>query len=192
MAEIKPEQASLQRITGRSPATPPAVVRYGRAAADGIDLYVDAAGAEEVVCDARKLGLRGDTLVFDEFAQRVLPGRRSGGNLTFRTSAGPALVQLGSKVTLVRGLLARIEESLQEQSRQRKMDRELGTPFVHRAWAGFCQGWTADNTVARSGKVSLKATGGAYTNDAPMEIRQPAGRGAEPLSSTRRRRRRSC
>ena len=50
--------------------------------------------------DAAKLGVRADTLVFDELAGRVLGATRAAGTLTFKTAAGPSVVQLASAPTV--------------------------------------------------------------------------------------------
>jgi hypothetical protein len=166
--EMGPRQAEFGLITGRSPATPPAIFRYGANAADGIMLYADSGKAEEVTCDAKRLGLPEDALVFDEFAERVLPGRRSGGALTFRTARGPSLIQLGNQAALLRSILARVEAELTQQLLQRAMDRELATRYPQKVWPNFCQGWKLDTNVAHSGRCSLRAEGGTYTAPTPQ------------------------
>jgi hypothetical protein len=98
--EVKGAEAALDRITGRSAITPPAVIRFGSDIGRGIYLYVDSGRPEEVACEARKLGVRADTIVYDEFSGRILEARRAGDTLTFRTPAGPDLVQLGMHLYL--------------------------------------------------------------------------------------------
>ncbi len=168
VAEVKRREAGLDYITGRSPETAPRIARYGRDAAEGIYLFVDSGQPEEVVCDARKLGLGAETLVFDEFVGRVLEAKRAAGALTFKTPEGPSVVQLASAPTLVKSLLARIGEGLRLQLTQRALDRELGTRFPHKAWSRFCQGGKWDVTVARTGKGSLAVVGGTYTATMPQ------------------------
>jgi hypothetical protein len=121
-----------------------------------------------VVCDAQKLRVRSDTLVFDEFAARVLEAKRTAGVLTFKTPAGPSVVQLASASTVAKSLLARTAESLREQLAQRALDRELGSRFPHKAWARFCQAGKWDATVAHTGKRSLAVLGGTYIATMPQ------------------------
>jgi hypothetical protein len=166
--ELKRREAGLDRITGRSPETPPLIARYGRDVADGVYLFVDSGRPEEVVCDAQKLGVRSDTLVFDEFAGRVLEGKRAAGALVFKTIEGPSVVQLGSAITVAKSILARIAEGLRVQLTQRALDRELGIRFPHKAWSRFCQAGKWDTAVARTGKSSLAVVGGTYTATMPQ------------------------
>ena len=166
--EEKGADADLQRITGRSPATPGVVARYGQNIAGGIYLYVDSGKPEEVSCNARKLGITPDTIVFDELAEKRLNSRLGGGTLRFRTSNGLSIVQLGSRGTVARNLLARVEENLKQQLTQRKMDRELGFDLLHKAWPSFCQGWKMDKGAAFSGQRSLYVEGGIYTGVMPQ------------------------
>ena len=166
--ELKRREVGLDRITGRSPETAPLVARYGSDLAGGIYLFVDSGRPEEVVCDAQKLGVRADTLVFDEFASRVLEAKRDVGTLTFKTPEGPSVVQLASAPVLVKNILARSAENFRLQLTQRALDRELGIRFPHRAWSRFCQAGKWDATVARTGKGSLAVTGGAYTGPMPQ------------------------
>jgi len=166
--EVKRQEAGLDRITGRSPETVPMVARYGRDVANGTYLFVDSGQPEEVVCDAQKLGVRTDTLVFDELAGRVLEAKLDAGSLTFKTTAGPSVIQLGSAPTVVTSILIRIAEGLRLQLTQRALDRELGTRFPHKAWSRFCQAGKWDATVARTGKSSLTVVGGTYTATMPQ------------------------
>jgi hypothetical protein len=166
--ELKRREAGLDRITGRSPETAPLVARYGRNVAGGVYLFVDSGRPEEVVCDARKLGVRADTLVFDEFAGRVLEARRGAGGLRFKTPEGPSVVQLASPHTVVKSILTRIAEGLRLQLTQRALDRELGVRFPHKAWSRFCQAAKWDATVAHTGHGSLAVLGGTYTATMPQ------------------------
>ena len=160
--------AGIDRITGRFSDTPPAIVRYGRDVANGIYLFVDSGQPEEAVCDVQKLGLRGDTMVYDEFAERVLETNRTAGGLTFKTLEGPSVVQLASPTTIATNLLRRTADSLRLQLTQRALDREMGIRFPHKAWSRFCQGGKWDAAVARSGKSSLAVAGGTYTGVMPQ------------------------
>ncbi len=168
VAEVRGHEAGLDRITGRSEETAPLIARYGHDIADGIYLFVDSGQSEEVVCDAQKLGVRADTLVFDEFAGRVLEAERAAGSLTFKTLEGPRVVQLANAPTVAKNILARTAEGLRLQLTQRALDRELGTRFPHRAWSRFCQAGKWDATVARTGKGSLAVVGGTYTATMPQ------------------------
>ncbi len=166
--EVQRREVGLDRITGRSPETGPLIARYGRDVANGIYLFVDSGQPEEVVCDAQQLGVRADTLVFDEFAGRVLEAKLGKGALTFKTSEGPRVVQLGSAPTVVKNILARTAEGLRLQLTQRALDRELGTAFPRKAWSRFCQAGKWDATVARTGRGSLAVVGGTYTATMPQ------------------------
>jgi hypothetical protein len=166
--EVKPREAGLDRITGRSADTAPLIARYGRDVADGIYLFLDSGQPEEVVCDAEKLGVRADTVVFDEFNGRVLEATQTAGALSFKTFEGPSVVQLASVPTVVKSLLARTAEGLRLQLTQRALDRDLGTRFPHKAWSRFCQAGKWDTTVAHTGKGSLAVAGGTYTGTMPQ------------------------
>ena len=166
--EVKRNEAGLDRITGRSQDTRPLITRYGRDVANGIYLFVDSGQPEEVVCDAQKLGVLADTLVFDEFAGRVLEAKRAAGALSFKTPEGPSVVQLASASTVAKSILARTAEGLRLQLTQRELDRQLGTRFPHKAWSRFCQAGKWDATVARTGKGSLAVVGGTYTATMPQ------------------------
>jgi hypothetical protein len=166
--EAKRREAGLARITGRSPGTAPVIIRFGGDVASGIYLFVDSGRPEEVICDAQKLSLHGDTLVFDEFAGQVLEARRAAGTLTFKTVEGPSVVQLGSAATVAKNLLARVADGLRWQLTQRALDRELGIRFPRKAWSRFCQAAKWDTTVARTGKSSLGVVGGTYTATMPQ------------------------
>jgi len=102
--ERKRPEAGLDGITGRSQETVPLVVRYGRGMADGVYLFVDSGRPEEVICNAQKLGVRADTLVFDEFAGRVLKANRTADAFSFNTIEGPSVVQLGSVSTVAKNI----------------------------------------------------------------------------------------
>jgi len=166
--EVKRRAAGLDRITGRSSETPPLVARFGRDVASGVYLFVDSGQPEQVICDSQRLGVRADTLVFDEFAGRVLPASQAAGALTFNTLEGPSVVQLGSAATVVKSILARIAEGQRLQLAQRALDRQLGIRFPHKAWSRFCQAGRWDTTVARTGKGSLAVVGGTYTATMPQ------------------------
>jgi hypothetical protein len=166
--ELKRREVGLDGITGRSPETAPRIARYGRDVANGVFLFVDSGRPEEVVCDAQKLAVRPDTLVFDEFAGRVLEAKRTADALTFKTPEGPSVVQLGSAPTVAKSILARTAEGLRLQLTQRALDRELGIRFPHKAWSRFCQAGKWDATVARTGKGSLAVVGGVYTATMPQ------------------------
>jgi len=166
--EAKRREAGLDRITGRLPGTTPLIIRYGHEVASGIYLFLDSGQPEEVICDAQQLGVRADTLVFDEFAGRVLEAKLAAGALTFKTPEGPSVVQLGSAPTIAKSILARIAEGLRLQLTQRGLDRELGTRFPHKAWSRFCQAGRWDAATARTGKSSLAVVGGTYTGPMPQ------------------------
>jgi hypothetical protein len=168
VVEAKRGEAGLDTITGRLPGTSPSIIRFGHDVAKSLFLFVDSGRPEEVICDGPKLGVRADTLVFDEFTGRVLDARRGAGSLIFKTSAGPSVVQLGSAMTLSKSLLERVAESLRSQLTQRALDRELKIHYPRKAWSRFCQAGKWDSTVANTGKGSLAVTGGTYTGSTPQ------------------------
>jgi hypothetical protein len=158
----------LDLITGRLTGTTPLLTRYGGNIADGIYLFVDSGSPEEVICDTRKLGIRADTLAFDEFSGRVFEARRSPTALTFKTREGPSVVQLGSAATVAKNILARAAEGLRLQLTQRELDRQLGISFPHKAWSLFCRGGKWDAAVGHSGKGSFAVLGSVYTAPTPQ------------------------
>ncbi len=165
--EVKRREAGLDRITGRSAETAPRIVRYGHDVAGGVYLFVDSGQPETVACEAAKLGVTADTVVFDEFAGRVLDARLAADTLTFQTLAGPSVVQLAAPPTVAKNILARTAEGLRLQLTQRALDRELGTAFPRKAWSRFCQAGKWDVAAARTGKGSLALTGGTFTGPMP-------------------------
>lgn len=168
VAEVRGKEEGLDRITGRSKETAPLLVRFGHDITEGIYLFIDCGRPEEVICDAEKLGVRPDTVVFDEFNRQVLEAKRGDGTLTFKTLEGPSVVQLASPTTVAKNILARTADGLRTQLTQRELDRELGTRFPHKAWSRFCQAGKWDTAVARSGKGSLAVVGGTYTATMPQ------------------------
>lgn len=158
----------LDRITGRFSNTKPEVVRFGDNVADGLYLFIDSGRPERVICDAQKLGLGPDALVFDEFGRRLLDAKREGGELVFSTLESPGVVRLADSATLARGLLNRVAESLRLQLTQREFDREINRTLPQQAWATFCQPAKWDASEPRSGKSSLAVVGGAYTGPMPQ------------------------
>lgn len=168
VAEVRGREEGLDRITGRSKETTPRIVRYGSNIADGIYLFVDSGRPEELICNAGKLGIRSDTVVFDEFSGQMLEAKRGDGTLTFKTSEGPSVVQLGSVFTVARSILARIAEGLRTQLTQRALDRELSIRLPRKVWSRFCQAGKWDTTVAHKGRASLAVVGGTYTATMPQ------------------------
>jgi hypothetical protein len=160
-------RANINEITGISPDLTPMIFRYGNNIRDGIYLYVDPISKADIVCDAKKLNIDKNIIVFDEFNERILKSKITNNQLEFSIDNGPALVQLGSKYTIVKNILSRIEEMFNQQLVQREMERNVGIGYPLKPWAPFCQGYIVDDKVARSGKFSLKTTGGTYTNFTP-------------------------
>jgi hypothetical protein len=141
------------------------VVRYGCDIKDGIYLYVNSDAAEDVSCDIEKLAIGTTTVLFDEFNEQVISGKRVKSALEFTVPAAPALIQLGSRETIAKNILSRIVETFRQQALQRNMDQEIKSERPLKPWAHFCQGWTLDNTTARSGGASLKLVGGTFASD---------------------------
>jgi hypothetical protein len=137
----------------------PFVRRFG-SSPGGVYLYVASNGEEDLCCDARELGVSAATVVWDEFGERLLPAKQDGGELRFRTPAGPALVQLGSRPAIARSMLERVEELFAMQLKQRALDRAGRLAHALEPWRGFCDGYAVDASVSRSGGSSLRLAGG--------------------------------
>jgi len=161
------------------------IQRYGDKIADGIYLFVNSNEPETVKCDAKRIGAQKSTVVFDEFSQRILDASLKNDSLEFTTPSGPSLIQLGGRETIIRNILARVEEMLESEALQRRMDRKLGLGYQRkpwyapddvprdrdkleigeplRPWEPFCQGYLIDLKVKRSGKAGLRTGGRAYS-----------------------------
>lgn len=162
--ESEKQQVDITSITGVTPGLAPAIFRYGSNISNGIYFYLDSLGQAVVQCDAKKLNIDKNTVVFDEFHEQLLNSKLTKNFLEFSIDRGPCVVQLGSKQTIVKNIFSRIEEIFKQQMLQRKMEKETGIGYPLKPWALFCQGYTLDDKVARSGKFSLKTTGGIYTS----------------------------
>ena len=162
LEEYRRPVATMQQITGRFPFTPPEIARYSSDLSHGLYFYVDSGKPEVVLVDANALGVKDDMIVFDEFSEQVLPSTLQNGSLRFMTTAGPDLVVVGQRPTIVRNILLRARDSLRTQLAQRAIDHELGKHSPQKDWEAFCQGWTLDSTVGRSGNASLKTEGRSF------------------------------
>ncbi|MBU0715173.1 MAG: hypothetical protein KJ964_07445 [Verrucomicrobia bacterium] len=141
--------------------------QYGKNAKNGgVYLFVNSTKPEEVECNAGALGINASVVVFDEFNERLLDCRLADGKLAFRTTEGPALVQIADRKTIAANILARVRVMLEHQLLQRKFDREtagksnLAAPI--REWPVFCREYVLDGNVKRSGNWSMKTEGGTY------------------------------
>lgn len=168
VVEWNRHDAGLDRISGRFSNTAPAVVRFGDNLDTGLYLFIDSGRPEEVICDANALGLRADTLVFDEFNGAVLTANRQGDTLTFKTAEGPRVVRLGSARAIARGLVERASESLRSQLAQRALDREMGVKLTRRPWSRFCLPGKWESTQTHSGKLALAVSGDTYNGPMPQ------------------------
>lgn len=165
--EIETQKVNINDITGISPETPSMIYRFGNDIKNGIYFYVGSINHTEVICDAKKLNINREILVFDEFNERILKSKFKKNFLEFSINKGPTLVQIGSRETIVKNILLRIEEIFNQQFVQRKMEKICGIAYPLKVWAPFCQGYNIDGKVARTGKFSLKAEGGVYTAFTP-------------------------
>ncbi len=149
------------------PISSPYITRYGKNISDGIYLYINSPKKADVICDVKKLGIDRKTLVFDEFNEKILISRLNKNSFEFTVDNFPLLVQLGSKEAITKNIISRIKELLNQQLIQRKMDKEIGLASPLKPWAKFCQGWTLDESISRSGKFSMKTIGSKYIGPTP-------------------------
>lgn len=136
----------------------PFVKRFG-SSPGSVYLYVGSNGGADLWCDARALGVSPDTVVWDELEERLLPATRDEAELRFRTPSGPSLVQLGSRQTIARSMLERVEELFAQELKQRALDRAGRRAFALEPWRAFCDGYALDQTASRGGGASLKLSG---------------------------------
>lgn len=151
--------SGLEKISGMSKDTPGVIYRFGDDIGKGIYYFVSSPRAETVTCDAAKLSLKSDTLVFDEFNEKILDRTINDSSLEFKTTEGPSVVQLGSKDTIVKNLVTRMIAMLDKQKLQQSCDKVIEFDPMLKIWASFCQGWTHDPQIARTGKGSMKLIG---------------------------------
>lgn len=154
--------SGLEKISGMSKETPGCIYRFGNDIGKGIYYFVSSPQAETVTCDAVKLGLKSDTLVFDEFNEKILDKNMNGSSLQFKTTEGPSVVQLGSRDTIAKNLVTRMLAMLDKQKQQLACDKIIEFDPAHKIWSLFCQNWTSDSSVARAGKSSMKLIGGKF------------------------------
>lgn len=156
--------ADISKITGMMSSTPGVAFRFGDKIENGIYYFISSPKSETLSCDVQKLKLGPDTRVFDEFNERMIESSLTDSELMFSSSEGPSVVQLGTKPSIARNLVARMESALVEQDRQKSMEDAVKFDPMLKIWAPFCQGWTPDQEVAKSGKASMKTLGGRYNN----------------------------
>ena len=165
--EVKRDEAGLDRITGRSPETAPLIARYGRNVAEGLYLFVDSGQPEEVVCDAGRAGVCADTLVFDEFAGRVLEAKHATATHV-QDLRGPQRSAVGQRTHRGKEHTGTHCGGAAPAAHPAGAGSRVGTRFPHKAWSRFCQGGKWDATVAHTGKGSLAVVGGTYTATMPQ------------------------
>jgi len=160
------------------------VKRYGNDMNKGVYLYVNSNEPETVECNADSLGIKANTIVFDEFSEATLKSEKEGNRVCFKTLSGPSLIQLGDVRTVVSNILSRVSESFKSQMLQRKMDEKLGPGYSQKSitlpptednssrddfdkplkpWEPFCQGYLVDLKTKRSGRGSLRTDGNTYS-----------------------------
>lgn len=160
------------------------VKRYGNDINKGIYLYVNSNEPETIECNADSLGIKANTIVFDEFSETTLKSEKKGDNVRFTTPSGPSLIQLGNTQTVVDNILSRISEAFESQLLQRQMDEKLGFGYSQKfltlpptkdnsskadfdkplkPWEPFCQGYVIDLKTKKSGRGSLRTDGNTYS-----------------------------
>jgi hypothetical protein len=134
--------------------------RYGKSAKDGgVYFYINSMTPETVVCDIDKLDIGDDVIAFDEFNRKILDKSQDETGFKFKTQDGPALIQVGSPQTVAKNIFKRVENMLEQQLVQHRMEQEMGYSSSLKPWAGFCRGYTLDTSEKRSGTQSLVAVG---------------------------------
>jgi len=160
------------------------VKRYGNDINKGVYLYVNSNESETIECNADSLGIKANTIVFDEFSETTLKSKKKGDVVRFETPSGPSLIQLGDTKTVVGNILSRVSKSFESQLLQRQMDKKLGRGYSQKSitapptednsfkadfdkplkpWEPFCQGYLVDLKIKRSGRGSLRADGNTYS-----------------------------
>ena len=174
------------------------VKRYGNDIHKGVYLYVNSNEPETIECNADSLGIKANTIVFDEFSETTLKSEKEGDRVRFKTPSGPSLIQLGNAQTVVGNILSRISDAFESQLLQRQMDEKLGLGYLQKSitvpptkdnsskadfdkplkpWEPFCQGYLIDLKTKRSGRGSLRTDGNTYfmyNNQWPYHNRQGA------------------
>lgn len=156
--------ASLQKMTGMSPATPAGLFRFGDRADAGLFYFISSPRSETVVCDARKLRLGADARVFDAFNERLIEGNLTDDGLRFSTVGGPSVVQVGPKAAIARGLVARMSAVLKQAELQTALEKAVKFDPLRKAWAPLCQGWSlaTGTNASHSGRSAMAVMGGTY------------------------------
>ncbi len=160
------------------------VKRYGNDINKGVYLYVNSNESETIECNADSLGIKANTIVFDEFSETSLKSEKKDDIVRFKTPSGPSLIQLGDTKTVVGNILLRVSESFESQLLQRQMDEKLGFGYSQKSltvpptkdnsskadfdkplkpWEPFCQGYVVDLKTKKSGRGSLRTDGNTYT-----------------------------
>lgn len=157
--------------------------RYGNDISNGIYLYINANESEIVQCNADSLGLKANSIVFDEFSETTLNLENRGNIVQFRTPSGPSLVQLGDTKTVAGNILLRVAGMFESQLLQRQMDEKFGPGYLQKKlevraqdnlsksdfdkplqpWEPFCQGYVIDLKTRKSGRGSLRTDGNTYS-----------------------------
>ncbi len=160
------------------------IKRYGNDINKGVYLYVNSNKSEAIECNKDSLGIKANTIVFDEFSETTLKSKKKGNVVRFDTPSGPSLIQLGDTKTVVGNILLRVSESFESQLLQRQMDEKFGLGYSQKSitvppiennsskadfdkpqkpWEPFCQGYVIDLKTKKSGKGSLRTDGNTYS-----------------------------
>lgn len=179
------------------------VEQFGADPAAGIFLVVNAQAPETVHCDRRALGITPETLACDEFKCAALPLKLTDESARFTAPAGTSVIQLGTRATIIRNLLGRIEAEFAAQQLQRRMDAALGCRYPRKLsafpddvwlentepglgsplkyWEPFCQGYLIDTKESLSGGASLRLEGGSFAMFPGSPVRHHHRQGAAQL-----------
>lgn len=160
------------------------VKQYGNDINKGVYLYINSNEPETIECNADSLGIKANTIVFDEFSGTTLKSKKKRNAVRFNAPSGPALIQLADTKTVVGNILLRISEMFGSQLLQRQMDGELGLGYSQKyiiappagdkssetgfdkpmkPWEPFCQGYIIDLKTKKSGRGSLRTDGNTYS-----------------------------
>ena len=160
------------------------IKRYGNNINKGVYLYVNSNEPETIECNADSIGIKANTIVFDEFSETILKSKKKEDIIRFKTPSGPSLIQLGDAKTVVGNILLRISQAFESQLLQRQMDEKFGLGYLQKSitvpptednsskadfdkpmkpWEPFCQGYVIDLKTKKSGRGSLRTDGNTYS-----------------------------
>ncbi len=183
---IEPDVAESDKddIFGGTLLLDGSIKQYGNDINKGVYLYINSNEPGTIECNADSLGIKANTIVFDEFSGTTLKSKKKGDAVRFNAPSGPALIQLGDTKTVVGNILLRISEMFGSQLLQRQMDGKLGLGYSQKyiiapptgessskadfdkplkPWEPFCQGYIIDLKTKKSGRGSLRTDGNTYS-----------------------------